>query len=198
MSNRAVFLDRDGVINRKPSEGEYVTRWEELHFLPGTVESITLLNRAGFRVVVVTNQRCIAKRIVTSHTLDSMHRQMCQWFEAAGARIDGVYYCPHDNKPQCTCRKPAPGMLLLAARTHDIDLSASWMVGDSDIDVDAGRNAGCRTVRLLNGGETATGGVDVVAPSLLEAVRQILRRDGIRHVSATPVVRALGDGLVIR
>jgi D-glycero-D-manno-heptose 1,7-bisphosphate phosphatase len=179
MSSRAAFLDRDGVINRKPPGDGYVTRWEDMHFLPGVAESIALLNQAGFSVIVVSNQRCVAKGLVTPYTLDSMHRRMCERLAAAGAKIDAVYYCPHEKQPPCTCRKPAPGMLLAATREHQVDLTASWMIGDSEIDVEAGRNAGCKTVRLLGCNETAIGRADVVAPSLLEAVYAILQREGV-------------------
>ena len=179
MRSRAVFLDRDGVINWKAPGDGYVTRWEDMRFLPGVADSIALLNQAGFRVIVVSNQRCVARGLVTSQTLDSMHRRMCDWLAASGARIDGVYYCPHEKQPPCSCRKPAPGMLLAAAREHQLDLTASWMIGDSEIDVEAGRNAGCRTIRLLERDEPAKGNADVVAPSLLEATRQILQREGV-------------------
>ena len=146
--NKAAFLDRDGVINRKPKEGEYVARWEEMQFLPRVAEAIALLNRANFRVIVVSNQRCVAKGLVTPAELDSIHRQMCNALAHDGAIIDRVYYCPHEVHPPCNCRKPRPGMLLEAARAHRIDLSSSWMIGDSDIDTEAGNDAGCRTARL--------------------------------------------------
>ena len=179
MKSRAVFLDRDGVINRKHPEDGYVTCWEDLRFLPGVAESIALLNHANFRVIVVSNQRCVARGLVTPQTLDSIHQRMCDWLAAAGARIDAIYYCPHETQPPCSCRKPAPGMLLTAAREHQVDLAASWMIGDSEIDIEAGRNAGCRTVRLLGGPETFTVSADVVASSLLEAVHQILQREEV-------------------
>ena len=193
MINRAAFLDRDGVINRKPTGDGYVTRWEDMRFLPGITRSIVLLNQAGFRVIVVTNQRCIAKGLVTSETLDFIHQQMCDWLGAEGAKVDGVYYCPHEKQPPCSCRKPAPGMLLTAAREHQLDLTASWMIGDSEIDVEAGRNAGCKTVRLLGRDETAQGCADVVAQSLLEATYQILQREeAIAQGRATGIAKALG------
>ena len=193
MINRAAFLDRDGVINRKPPGDGYVTRWEDMHFLPGVAKSIALLNQAGFQVIVVSNQRCVAKGLVTSQALDSMHQQMCEWLAAAGAKIDGVYYCPHEKQPPCSCRKPAPGMLLTAAREHQVDLTASWIIGDSEIDVEAGRNAGCRTVRLLAGNDTAKGSADAVAPSLLEAIYQILQlEEAIAQGRATGIATALG------
>jgi len=182
--NKAAFLDRDGVINQKAPEGHYVTRWEEMHFLPGADKAIALLARAGFRVIVVSNQRCVAKGLLTERELESLHQRMCNALLDSGAVIDGVYYCPHDKQPPCNCRKPAPGLLYAAARAHQIDLSASWMIGDSDIDVKAGRNAGCRTARVLGGNGHANGNgdhggahADIVAPSLLEAVRLILNQD---------------------
>jgi D-glycero-D-manno-heptose 1,7-bisphosphate phosphatase len=167
--SRAAFLDRDGVINRKAPEGQYITCWEEMHFLPGVAEAIALLNRAEFRVIVVSNQRCVAKGLLTAAELESMHQRMCDYLARAGAIIEAVYYCPHELEPLCSCRKPAPGMLLQAAREHGIDLAASWMIGDSDIDVEAGRSAGCKTALLLGSDQSADGDADVVAPSLLGA-----------------------------
>ena len=174
--NKAAFLDRDGVINRKaPTEDEYITRWEEMHIIPGVVEAIALLNRASFRVIVVSNQRCVAKGLVTTGQLDAMHQQMCRELGAVGAKIDGVYYCPHEEQPPCSCRKPEPGMLFTAADEHEVDLTSSWMIGDSEKDVEAGRSAGCRTARILRPSTTANGTADLNARSLLEVVRQILR-----------------------
>jgi D-glycero-D-manno-heptose 1,7-bisphosphate phosphatase len=171
---KAVFLDRDGVLNRKAPEGQYVTRWEEMEFLPGAPEAVRLLNQAGYFVAVVSNQRCVAKRLITASELESMHVRMQRKYAAAGARIDAIYYCPHDFEPPCSCRKPQPGMLLQAARTHDLDLSESWMIGDSAHDVEAGKRAGCRTARLIEDGKLSIE-ADVVASSLLDAVHKILR-----------------------
>jgi D-glycero-D-manno-heptose 1,7-bisphosphate phosphatase len=107
--------------------------------------------------------------------LELIHQRMCDRLAASGAIIDEVYYCPHEEEPPCSCRKPAPGMLLTAARTHQIDLSASWMIGDSDRDVEAGRRAGCRTARILKSDQVESGVADVSARSLLNAVEKILR-----------------------
>jgi D-glycero-D-manno-heptose 1,7-bisphosphate phosphatase len=170
---KAAFLDRDGVLNRKAPEGQYVTRWEEMEFLPGAREAIRSLNQAGYFVVVVSNQRCVAKGLITASELEAMHARMGDEFAAAGARIDAIYYCPHDFEPPCSCRKPQPGMLLEAARTHELDLAASWMIGDSAHDMEAGRVAGCSTARVIQDAKSA-GGADVVASSLLDAVHKIL------------------------
>jgi D-glycero-D-manno-heptose 1,7-bisphosphate phosphatase len=169
---KAAFLDRDGVINRKAPEGQYVTRWEEMVFLPGTCEAIRRLNNAGYLVIVVSNQRCVAKGLITTDELEALHAQIRERFQAAGARIDAIYYCPHDTEPPCVCRKPQPGMLLEAAQKHDVNLAESWMIGDSEHDVEAGRNAGCKTVRLVVDNESTNS--DLVEPSLHAAVHTIL------------------------
>lgn len=181
---KAVFLDRDGVINQKGPDGEYVTRWEDFHFLPGVIEAIARLNKAGFCVVIVTNQRCVAKGLLTEEALELLHRRMTDQLARAGATIDAIYYCPHELEPPCCCRKPAPGMLLEAARSRNLDLAASWMIGDSNSDIQAGKNAGCRTARLSGMNHptmepeneaAAAVDADVVASCLLDAIPQILR-----------------------
>lgn len=172
--SRAAFLDRDGVINRKAREGDYITCWEEVQILPGVAEALSLLNKAQFKVIVVSNQRCVAKGLVTTAGVDAIHRRLCRELAAAGAVIDGVYYCPHERQPPCKCRKPEPGMLLSAARQHQLDLAASWMIGDSEVDVTAGKKVGCKTALLTGIDKGPNGNADVIAPSLIDAVRQIL------------------------
>lgn len=181
---KAAFLDRDGVVNQKAPDGEYVTRWEDFHLLPGAIEGITQLNRAGFCVIIVTNQRCVAKGLLTEKELELMHLRMTDQLALGSATIDAIYYCPHDLEPLCICRKPKPGMLLEAARSRNLDLAASWMIGDSECDIQAGKNAGCRTAWLSQKKFSAMESLhetgpsveaDVVASSLLEAIPQILR-----------------------
>lgn len=173
---RAIFLDRDGVINQRPVEGEYITRWEDFHILPGVAESVALLKRAGFRVIVITNQRCVAKQQITEAALQEMHRRMSDVLTGQGAAIDAVYYCPHDLEAACECRKPEPGMILQASRDWSIDLKSSWMIGDSPSDIEAGRRAGCKTIFLnaKNAQALAASQADFGAATLLEAVRRIL------------------------
>ena len=177
--NRAAFLDRDGVINRKAIGDEYVTRWEDLHLLPGAVRAISLLNQFGYLVIVVTNQRCVAKGLLSRGELEHIHARMCEEVAATGGRIDHVYYCPHEKEPPCECRKPSPGMLLVAAREHGIDLEPSWMIGDSEDDVEAGRIAGCRTARIVGNHTKVKSKSDVVASSLLDAVKQLLHQENL-------------------
>jgi D-glycero-D-manno-heptose 1,7-bisphosphate phosphatase len=125
-------------------------------------------------VIVVSNQRCVAKGLVTTGELDAMHQRMCREPGAVGANIDGVYFCPREEQPPCSCRKPEPGMLFAAADEHEVDLTSSWMIGDSEKDVEAGRSAGSRTARILRAEARADGNADVLARSLLEGVHQIL------------------------
>jgi D-glycero-D-manno-heptose 1,7-bisphosphate phosphatase len=181
--NKAVFLDRDGVINRKAREGEYVTRWEEIEILPGVADAIALLNRARFKVIVVTNQRCIAKGIATAREVETLHQRLCNELAAHGATIDDIYYCPHEAQPPCLCRKPAPGMILNAARDHGIALERSWMIGDSESDMATGKRAGCRTVGLRND-KAPTLDADLISDSLLDAVHKILQEDLLEYPTA--------------
>jgi D-glycero-D-manno-heptose 1,7-bisphosphate phosphatase len=174
---RAVFLDRDGVINRKPPEGRYVTRWDEVEFLSGGAQAVKRFRDAGFLVVVVSNQRAVAKGLVSELGLDLLHLRMWQELFRGEKGFDAVYYCPHDNDPPCACRKPKPGMLLTAAKDRGIDLAASWMVGDSETDVQAGRGAGCKTIRICSPDVLASTAADETAESLAAAVNVVLAAD---------------------
>jgi D-glycero-D-manno-heptose 1,7-bisphosphate phosphatase len=185
---KAVFLDRDGVINRKAPEGQYVTHWEEMEFLPGVHEAVRLFNHSGFFVVVASNQRCVARGLIMIDELEFLHARMRREFEAVGARLDAIYYCPHDYDPPCACRKPQPGMFLDAAREHEIDLNRSWMIGDSGHDMEAGRAAGCRTVLLTKDDKSIIGSSDLVASSLLDAAHKILQIEAMLQ----PLISMLG------
>jgi D-glycero-D-manno-heptose 1,7-bisphosphate phosphatase len=168
----AVFLDRDGTINVKAPEGEYITRPEDLQLLPGAGEGIRILNRARVPVVVITNQRGVALGRMDESDLTAIHLRLQELLQDHGARVDGIFYCPHD-KGVCDCRKP--GTLLLRRARASLGLttlSDSVMIGDSPSDVEAGRRAGARTV-LLDPREDAPQRADV-APTLLDAVRREL------------------------
>lgn len=146
--NKAIFLDRDGVINFKLPENRYVKDKSEFTLIPGVVEALSILKDLEFLLVVITNQRGIARGFMTENDLARVHESMLTELQAQGARVDGIYYCPHDEFEGCTCRKPEPGMVLAASRDFSIDLSRSFVVGDSPSDVAAGRRAGVRTVRI--------------------------------------------------
>jgi len=176
LSTRAVFLDRDGVINHKAPEGDYIRTWGEVQFIPGAVEAVASLNRAGYKVFVVTNQRGIATQRVRLEDLLEIHLHIQKEFALAGALISQIYYCPHDLGQRCSCRKPQPGMLRRAAREHRLDLTTCWMIGDSLTDVKAGENAGCHCVLLTShlAGVLRNSQATLVAESLESAVPFIL------------------------
>ena len=175
---KAVLLDRDGVINEKAPEGEYVTRWEDFRFLAGAREGISKFNRAGYKVIVVSNQRCVAKGLITESELQALHQKMTSQLTAEGAVIDKIYYCPHDYPDACDCRKPAPGMLLQAASENGLNLQKTWMIGDSQSDMVAGRSAGCKTALVTQLNKSGIY-ADLVVDSLLEAARRIIEeREG--------------------
>lgn len=161
---KAIFLDRDGTINRYVG---FLHNIEEFELLPYVDEAIKAMNRLGYLVIVISNQPVIARGEVTEEQLQMIHNKMETLLGQGGAYVDAVYYCPHhpdrgfageraELKINCCCRKPKPGMLLQAERDYNIDLSQSWMVGDSENDIKAGNAAGCRTV-LINGSKKEYG-----------------------------------------
>ena len=137
---KAVFLDRNGVLNQRAQEHEYIRSVSEFRILPGVPEAISRLTSAGLLVLVVTNQRGIARELVSNDEIERMHEFLRTAIEGANGRIEKVYICPHDYKDECNCRKPGRGMLVRAQREYDIDLSNSWMVGDSESDAAAGED----------------------------------------------------------
>lgn len=178
MTRRAVFLDRDGTINAKPSDGEYVTSVDGLAYLPGALDAIRDLTRAGFALFVVTNQRGIALGTMTEDDLAAIHERLTSDVRAAGGAIERIYHCPHDLD-SCDCRKPAPGLLLRAVREFPwLELADAWVVGDSAADVEAAAAVGARSVLLAGPGSTEAaerGAARLpVAASLAEAVELIV------------------------
>lgn len=148
MARKAVFLDRDGVINSKLPEDNYVASVNEFEFLPGVFDALFLLQQLGFVLVVITNQRGIARAFMTEEDLDRVHGHMRSELLKHGICIEAVYHCPHEKFEFCNCRKPEPGMILSAENDLDIDLSSSYMVGDSPSDTAAGRRAGVHSIRI--------------------------------------------------
>ena len=175
---KAVFLDRDGVINRKPTDGQYVTTWRHFEFLLDVERAIRLLNERGFVVIVVTNQRGISLGHMTEEEVIHIHRKMLKLLHGAKARIDAVYYCPHDYG-KCDCRKPGVGLFLQAKNDLPlIEFGHSFVVGDSPSDIESGHRLGCKTILITNGdGKTGQHGAHQpthVASSLLEAVEKYI------------------------
>lgn len=145
-----VFLDRDGTINEKPREGEYVLVPGQLRLIPGAADAIRAVNEAGIRVVVLTNQRCVAKGLVSEAQLDSIHRRLESLLADSGAHIDAIHVCPHEEG-ECECRKPRPGLFHEAKRADPgIDLARSVMIGDSGSDCEAAAAAGVRCIHVCH------------------------------------------------
>lgn len=186
----AVFLDRDGTMVHDVG---YLSRLEDLHWFPWTIDAVRLLNRAGFLVCVTTNQGGIGLGFYTEAFLHSLHDHMSSVLEAAGARVDGWFHCPHHPDARiealrvaCDCRKPRPGMIEQAARRFPIDLAQSFVVGDKIADVNLGRAVGARSVLVKTGygaaeivrhGGTMPGAAHV-AEELMGAVEWILGEVG--------------------
>lgn len=145
-----VFLDRDGVINRLRSG--YVTSWPAFEFLPRAKDALKLLTAAGMRVVVVTNQRAVARGLLSVTDLEAVHARMLAELVEAGAIVNAIYYCPHDFG-QCACRKPQVGMFLQAQRDFpEIDFHRSVVIGDSLTDMEAGERLGCHLILVTDPG----------------------------------------------
>jgi D-glycero-D-manno-heptose 1,7-bisphosphate phosphatase len=170
-----VFLDRDGTINAKPAEGQYITSPAELVLLPGAAKAVARLNAAGLRTVLVTNQRWLAGPAADPERYAAIHARLQQLLAADGAWLDAAYHCPH-ALASCDCRKPRPGMLLRAAMDHRIELPRAVIIGDSHTDLAAGRSAGTATILLRRGAtEPVAADADAVADDLDAAVQLILQ-----------------------
>ena len=155
MSERAVFLDRDGTINK---EVQYLGDEQRLELIGGAAEGIHLLNEAGYQVVVLTNQAGVARGYFSEKTVERIHQRLQKVLQEDGAWLDAVYYCPHhptegtsSYQVDCDCRKPKPGLLVRAAKDLNIDLRQSYVVGDKLSDLEAGYAAGCQGVLVRTG-----------------------------------------------
>ena len=186
----AIFLDRDGTINE---EVGYLDSLDKLVIFPSAFEAIRLINQSGRKVIVVTNQAGIARGLFGEDLVETIHAALREALRRKSAFIDAFYYCPHHPtegmppyRQNCDCRKPAPGLLLRAARELNLDLSASWMIGDRYNDMEAAHRAGARGILVKTGygadalsGEgpdaaTPAGKPDLVADDILQAVHLIL------------------------
>ena len=159
---RAVFFDRDGIVNRSPGPG-YVEQWSDFHLMPEFVEALRLVTERGWEAVIITNQRGVGRGIMSRAALDDIHARLRAELEARGLPLCDIAVCTatDDADPR---RKPNPGMLLEMAREHGIDLRRSWMIGDAEKDVIAGRRAGCRTIRVAPG--TPATEADLLVPDM--------------------------------
>lgn len=184
----AIFLDRDGVINE--NRVDHVKSWEEFLFLPRSIDAIVALGAVGCRIIVITNQAIINRGLVAAGVIDRIHAKLKHAVARAGGRIDDVYYCPHRPDEHCGCRKPQPGLLTAAARRYRLDLSRSYLVGDSFTDIAAGQSIGCQTILVRTGrGSNSVNSPEAVrfsgyglADDLWQAAGLILSRE--RHHAA--------------
>ncbi len=181
---KAVFLDRDGVINK---ECDFVTKPEELELLPYAADGIRLINQAGFLAIVVTNQSGIARQLFSIETLYRIHNKMRRQLAQKNAKIDAFYFCPHlpdpdipNVKPEfnitCDCRKPKPGLLFRAQKEWNIDLKRSFLIGDSHRDILCGKSAGIATIVVKTGKPFDERSIEAqfICENLLEAAKTIL------------------------
>ncbi|MCP8316131.1 MAG: HAD family hydrolase [archaeon] len=146
--NKAVFLDRDGTINK---EIHYLIDPEKVELIPKAGKAIRMLNEAGFKVIIITNQSAISRNLLTPEKLEKIHDKLLDSLRYEGAKIDAIYYCPHNPNENCRCRKPKPGLIQAASQEHCISLRDSYIVGDKLIDVETGKNIGCKAVLVLTG-----------------------------------------------
>ncbi len=148
---RLIFLDRDGVINKFPGFGFYVTSWRAFKFLPGALEAIRLLTKNGFEINVVSNQGCVARKLITRKGLELITRKMLGRIERKGGRIRGIFYCMHQASDGCECKKPKITLFKRAIGKRKVDLKSVFFIGDSEEDMIAGKKLGCKTVLVLSG-----------------------------------------------
>jgi D-glycero-D-manno-heptose 1,7-bisphosphate phosphatase len=146
---RTVLLDRDGVLN--VDRPDYVLSIDQLQLERGAAAGVAALTAAGFRLLVITNQACVGKGLITQAQLDAIHAEMISRLAATGGRIDGLYLCPHRDGEGCRCRKPLPGLIEQAQREHGFDPADTWLVGDAGRDLEAAHAAGCRAALVRTG-----------------------------------------------
>jgi histidinol-phosphate phosphatase family protein len=144
--SKSIFLDRDGVLNK--NKDDYVKNISELEIFPYILEPIKKLQSAGFKIIVITNQSAINRGLMTEKHLNEIHEKIQSFLIPHNAKIDSFYYCPHTPAENCSCRKPKTGLLLKAIDDFSIDVNSSWFIGDRDSDIQAGRSAGCKTLKI--------------------------------------------------
>jgi len=183
-NKKAVFLDRDGVINRYPGENRFVSSWKQFRFLPGVKGALRKLSAAGYMVFVISNQSGVARGLYAQSVLDEITVNMLKALEKSQAYIQKVYYCVHGPHDNCSCRKPKPGLIKKAMAEYGFGkkvLSESFFIGDNMVDIQTAQTAGCKSILVLSGKEKAgnkkswTAQPDVTARDLSDAVKSVLR-----------------------
>ena len=188
MEVKAIFIDRDGVINKDPggwTEHSYVTDWKDFHFLPGVFDALKMLKEKGIRIIVASNQGGVSKGFYTEEKLNEINDLMLNQINKNGGKIEEVFYCIHKDEDNCNCRKPRPGMLEMAAKKYKIDLKTTYFIGDGKTDVMAGKKIGCRTILVLSGKSSLKDvegweeKPDYIFKDLLEAVNWLIKGDNL-------------------
>lgn len=181
MMEKVVFLDRDGTINKDPL-AEYVTSKEEFEFIPGAIEALRLLSKAGYKIFIISNQQGVGKGIFSRETLDEITAEMLDVMKKKGAPIGGVYYCTHKEEENCLCRKPKTGLIDKAIEGLEADLKETFFIGDTERDIKTGKAVGCKTILTLSGKtkssdapKTWQAKPDYIFDDLKEAAKFILR-----------------------
>ena len=183
---KIAFLDRDGVINEFPGNGLYVTKVKDFHFLPRTLKALKLLTDAGYHIFVISNQAGVGKGVYSKNKLEKITARMLAGVNAVGAKIDEVFYCTCKSSDGCHCRKPRIGNIIKALNLIDTtidDACCTFFVGDTEGDIKAGKNAGCKTIFVLSGRENQEHmnrwdvSPDHIAEDLYDAVQIILKQD---------------------
>ena len=173
---KAVFLDRDGVLNQDNPEG-YVRKPEEFILLPGVLDALRLIQSLGYKLIIVTNQSGVGRNYYTLQDMHNVHDKMHFLMKEASITLDGLYFCPHAPEERCLCRKPETAMLEQAKEDHQLDLTHSVLIGDKTSDIEAGRRVGCKTILVKTGygGQDGRCPVepDIVVKNLWEAAQQL-------------------------
>ena len=148
MKSKAVFLDRDGVINEK--RDDHVKNISEFKIFSGVGDAIKLLRDKGYLVIIITNQSAIGRKIISEKKLDEIHTELKNYLNQHDTYVDSIYYCPHTPEENCSCRKPKPGLLIKATNDFGINLEESYFIGDSESDLNAAKEARCKGILLKN------------------------------------------------
>ncbi len=171
---KIVFLDRDGVINEKPPQAQYIKKWKEFKFLPKAMRALQVLQKKGYTIFIVTNQAGIGRGIMTQQQVDTIHNNLIKELKLEGIVINDIFLCPHDWNEGCFCRKPNPGMFYTAANKYNINLFESYCIGDDPRDIIAGSRAGCKTILLGNvGNEILKTKPNLIFKDLFEAAKNL-------------------------
>jgi len=185
---KAIFIDRDGVINKDPggwTENNYVTEWKYFHFIPGTLEALKILKEKGIKVIIASNQGGVNRGVYSKERLNEINSLMLKEIERQGGAIEEVFYCVHRDEDNCNCRKPKPGLLEMAAKKYGIDPKSTYFIGDDKKDIIAGKRIGCKTVLVLSGKSSREDmekweeKPDHIFKDLLEAVKSLTKGKGV-------------------